>query len=179
MPTKSHPQTDTQPDAKKTVIKEASRFGLVGIVNTLIDFAIATVIAGALGGQTVYLSLFGFTITGVIIGSVIGGCIAMINSYILNMRFTFKAKDGGLRQALLFFAITGFGLIILRPVIIHVFTDWWTFPVDLAHFITQSVGLKFTYETVFELVGAAVGIVFIWPYNFILYKKVVFKKGQS
>jgi putative flippase GtrA len=179
MPTKSQPQTDTQPDAKKTVIKEASRFGLVGIINTLIDFAIATFIAGLLGGTTVFFNFFGFTITGVIIGSVLGGCIAMINSYILNMRFTFKARGGGLRQAVLFFAITGFGLIILRPIVIHIFTDWWTFPVDLGYFLTQAIGLKFTYETVFELVGAAAGIVFIWPYNFILYKKVVFKKGQS
>lgn len=179
MPTSSHSTAAEKTDNKKTIIKEASRFGLVGIINTLIDFAIATIIAGILGGATIFINVSGFTITGVIIGSVLGGCIAMINSFILNRRFTFKAHDGGLRQAVLFFAITGFGLIVLRPVIIHMFTDWWKAPVDLAHFIIQVIGLNLSYETVFELVGAAVGIVFIWPYNFFLYKKVVFKKGTK
>lgn len=179
MPNSSHPKSDTTSDTKKTVIKEAGRFGIVGIINTLIDFVLAAVIASALGGTTVYFNLFGFTFTGVIIASIIGGCVAMINSYVLNMRFTFKAHARGLRQAILFFGITGFGLIVLRPIVIHVFTDWWTFPVDLGFLITQALNLPFSRDLVFELIGVAAGILFIWPYNFILYKKVVFKKEQS
>lgn len=179
MPTQSHPHTDAAPSRKQALLAQAGRFGLVGIANTVLDFIISAFIAGILGGTTIFANLFGFTITGVIIGSILGGCIAMVNSYILNMRFTFKASDGGLRQALLFFAITGFGLIVLRPIVIHAFTDWWTFPVDLSYFVTQALGLKFSRDFVFELVGVASAIVVIWPYNFILYKRVVFKKGQK
>ena len=179
MPTQSHPTTDTAPSRRRALIAQAGRFGLVGIANTIIDFIISAIIANVLGGSVIYANIFGFTFTGVIIGSVLGGCIAMVNSYFLNMRFTFKAHDKSLRQAILFFVITGFGLIVLRPIVIHAFTDWWTVPVDLTYFPSQVIGLKLSRDLIFELVGVASAILIIWPYNFILYKRVVFKKGQD
>lgn len=159
-------------------LARAGRFGLVGILNTIIDFVIATLIATAIGATHIWVAFATpegtFTITGVIIASVIAGFIAMINSYFLNLRFTFRAHSGGGRQALRFFLITGFGLAIIRPLVIKLATDWWSWPVDFGYTVAQIFGLQLSHDMVVTLVGIAAGIIVVWPYNYFMYKRFVF-----
>ncbi len=175
-------QPAAHPDAVKTKgraeLAQASRFGLVGILNTIIDFVIATLISTAIGATHIWAAFATpegtFTITGVIIASVIAGFIAMINSYFLNLRFTFRAQGGGGRQALKFFLITGFGLAILRPLVIKLATDWWTWPVDFTYTVVRIFNLHLSLDMCVTLVGIAAGIIVVWPYNYFMYKRYVF-----
>lgn len=173
----------SQPKKSRSELAQASRFGLVGIINTVIDFVIATIISSAIGATTIYAAFAtpegNFTITGVIIASVVAGFIAMINSYFLNLRFTFKAHAGGLNQAIKFFAITGFGLGVLRPLVIKLTTDWWAWPVDFGYAMSQVLHLGLSRDIIITLIGVASAIVIIWPYNYLMYKKFVFTNANK
>lgn len=175
---KSDLVSTSQPKKSRSELGQAGRFGLVGIINTSIDFVLATIISSAIGATTIYAAFAtpegDFTVTGVIIASVIAGFIAMINSYFLNLRFTFKAQGGGLRQAVKFFVITGFGLGVLRPLIIKLATDWWTWPVDFGYSVSQILNLNLSRDIIITLIGVASAIVVIWPYNYLMYKRFVF-----
>jgi putative flippase GtrA len=118
------------------------RFGIVGIANTLVD-ALGYAILLALG-LLVFVANFISTTSG------------MLLSFTLNRNFTFRAKDGDLRrQALLFFAVTAFGLWVVQFLIIL-----------LVRRLLPGVN---------ALVPKGAGILVGLVWNYVLYHKVVFR----
>ncbi|WP_410587858.1 GtrA family protein [Amycolatopsis sp. lyj-23] len=118
------------------------RFGLVGVANTLVD-ALGYALLVTLG-VPLFVANFISTSTG------------MLLSFTLNRNFTFRAKDGDVRrQALLFFAVTAFGLWVVQAAIIFAVTS--AFPG--VHVLIP------------KFAGIAVGLV----WNYVLYNKVVFR----
>jgi putative flippase GtrA len=118
------------------------RFAVVGVANTLVD-ALGYALLVTLG-VPLFAANFASTTTG------------MLLSFTLNRNFTFKAKDGNVRrQALLFFAVTAFGLWVVQAAIIFAVTA--AFPG--VHLLVP------------KFAGIAVGLV----WNYVLYNKVVFR----
>ncbi|HEY8886535.1 MAG TPA: GtrA family protein [Candidatus Microsaccharimonas sp.] len=84
---------------------EKIRFGIVGIANTALDFAILFLLV-ALGLDKIPAN---YVSTGV----------AFIFSFFVNKSFTFKSKGGNVKKQFLYFiVITIIGLWIIQPLII-------------------------------------------------------------
>ena len=144
--------------------KQVGKFGAIGVINTLLDFAIFNV-----------LLKLGLTI---IMSNVISTTCAMIFSFFANKAVVFKVGRGSvLRQAAIFFAVTAFGLYVLQTGTIKLLTDVWTTPIDLgvatAHFIGLGHLLSDNFLRKNGAKAAATLISLTW--NYFLYKRVVFK----
>ena len=109
--------------AKKSFF-QLIKFGLVGIGNTLIDMVISTVLSIVLaipftGGWTVYVS------------KVVGYCAGILNSYILNSRWTFKEERRQDAREIISFIAVNLGVLLVSLGLIWLFTnalhidDWW------------------------------------------------------
>jgi putative flippase GtrA len=142
-------------------IKRVGRFGLVGILNTAIDFGLFNLLRLLLP---------------TLLATIISGTAAMINSYIFNQRFTFKAKQVSPRQTVTFFGVTIAGLYLFRPAIVYFLTKTWLWPSDVAFTISNKLALPFTLSFVRDNLAFVVGIAFILCYNYLSYKKFVFTK---
>ncbi len=162
---------------KHSEVAQVGRFGLVGVLNTLIDFSVLNIlIRTTLPQNEEFFSIFGLAITGLIIAGVISGTLAMINSFIFNQRFTFKSKNVGISGIVMFFVVTTFGLYAIRPPILSFFTQSWQWPSSVAYSIGQALYLPMdqAFYTANVALAGAVAIVFV--YNYLAYKYLVFKR---
>lgn len=160
---------------KNVIIKQISRFASVGVLNTLLDFGILNFLVSFVG-FTAFFSLLGFKI---VVANLISTFIAMVNSYFLNKYWTFgvKSKKNIAGQVGMFFAVSIVGLVINNIVFGFLFMSW-TAPALLAHSILSIVGLGNIFKESFVVLNFAKawGIAFGLIWNFIAYKKFVFKK---
>jgi putative flippase GtrA len=98
----------------------------------------------------------------------------MINSFVFNKNFTFKARNLTTRKLVLFFVITSAGLYLIRPVILYIFSDLWLWPSQLAYNISSWLRLPFSRDFTdvnLALVGA---IAVVLVYNYLMYKYLIF-----
>jgi len=144
------------------VIKQAGKFVLVGILNTLIDLGVLNLlifITGIASGFG-YSAFKGISFT-----------VAVVNSYILNKFWTFSAfakasadKKSSGREFSQFFIVSviGFGI-----------------NVGVASLVVNVIGNPFTFsgvsDTIWANVGAIVATFCAMAWNFLGYKFIVFK----
>lgn len=150
-----------------TEVKRVSKFGVVGVINTLLDFAIYNILHFQLGlGAPIPANLVSTT-------------VAMLFSFAANKRVVFNQKQGSVvRQAAIFFAVTAFGLYVLQNGVILLLKEVWTGPLELAVRIAQFFGLTafLSPDFITENGAKAAGTVFSMTWNYLLYKRVVFNK---
>jgi putative flippase GtrA len=153
-------------DGKKE-LGQVVRFAIVGVSNFLVDFI-------------VYNLLLRFTpgISAVWAG-IISGTAAMINSFIFNKNFTFRAKNLSVFRLVLFFVITAFGLYAIRPLIIYFFTSVWLWPSQVAYDFTSWLNLPLSQEFDTRNVALLFAIVVVLFYNYLMYKYFVFKDEKK
>ena len=161
----------------KREIGQIIRFAIVGVSNFLVDFVI-------------YNSLLRFApdVSAVWAG-IISGTAAMINSFIFNKNFTFRAKKLSVFKLILFFVITAFGLYVIRPLIIYFFTSVWLWPSQVAYDITQWIRLPFYWfgsnqlqlgqEFVSRNLALLIAIIVVLFYNYLSYKFFVFNDEKK
>lgn len=147
---------------------QAGRFGLVGVLNTLVDVVIVNILTHFLGLDLV-------------LSGIISGTVAMINSFVFNQRFTFKVHKTTPTRVLYFFAITMFGLYVIRPLILQFFTKQWLTPGEFVYSVTSSLSLPFSRSFDINNFALAMAILVVLVYNFLMYRKFVFvdKRGVS
>lgn len=150
---------------KQKVTGEVGRFGLVGILNTMLDIVLVNVLTQLVGMDLV-------------LAGIISGTVAMINSFIFNQRFTFKVKKVTPVQTLYFFAITMFGLYVIRPLILQFFTKQWLSPGELVYSVTSALHLPFSHSFDVNNFALGVAIVVVLGYNFAMYRKFVFVQDK-
>lgn len=133
---------------KQSLKKHADklRFGLIGGINTLIDFSLLFL------GTSLGLNHF--------VANYIATSVAFIFSFFANRSFTFKSKDKIHRQLVPFLTVTLFGLWVLQPVII------WLMLIPLSG-IDSNLAL-------FIAKIAATATTLVW--NYVWYSRFVFKK---
>lgn len=143
------------------------RFAIVGVSNFLVDFI-------------VYNLLLKFTpgVSAVWAG-IISGTAAMINSFIFNKNFTFRARKLSLFKLILFFAITAFGLYAIRPVIIYFFTKVWLWPSQTVYSMTSWLHLPFSREFDTRNVALVIAILIVLFYNYLTYKYFIFNDEKK
>jgi len=168
----------------RSEVKQVGRFGLVGILNTLIDIVVLNILAVTILPKTLVVATFTvfgveLIITGLVLAGLISGTIAMINSFVFNMRFTFKRQEIDTRHVVYFFLITMFGIYIIRPIILKLLTDVWLWPSQLAYSITNGVGLPFSQDFDQRNLALAVAILVVLVFNYLMYKNFVFKKNEK
>lgn len=146
---------------KQKLVGQAGRFGLVGVLNTVVDVVIINLLTQLAGMSLVLAGL-------------ISGTIAMINSFIFNQRFTFKVHKLKPVRILYFFAITMFGLYVIRPFILQLFTKQWPMPGEIVYSVTSALHLPLSKSFDVNNFAIAVAIVVVLGYNFVMYKKFVF-----
>ncbi|MCL5094228.1 MAG: GtrA family protein [Patescibacteria group bacterium] len=146
------------------LLKQISKFASVGVLNTAIDFLVFNLLV-KLG-------------VNVIISSVISMTLAITNSYILNKFWTFqdKTKTNITEQASFFVIVSLVGLLLSNSVL-YFFYNIWTFPANLALDIVKAISLDKIFSDNFVISNFAkvCGILMAMVWNFIAYKKLVFK----
>ena len=144
--------------------KRVSKFGLIGALNTLIDFALFNIL--------IYLGLYR------IIANIFSTTIAMAFSFTTNKSWVFRSKQGNvLRQVVMFWGVKAFGLYIIQNIVILFLTEVWLAPLNLAYDIVSLIGLQEVFsKTLVANNGAkATATLFSLTWNYLLYKRLVFK----
>lgn len=153
----------------RTEAAQVGRFGIVGVLNTAIDFVLLNIISRATGWSD-------------LVANVPAVIVAMIFSFFANRYFVFKAGNtkGIGRQALEFFPITAFGLIVIQGLVIYFFEQVWLWPVNLGVTVAQNLGLLNIVDQQFIVTNGvkAVATLASLTWNYIMYKKVVFHTGS-
>ena len=137
-------------------------FALIGALNTLLDFAILFIL------KSIGLSL--------ILANICSTTITFIISFSLNKKITFKSetqnKKDIAREMILFTIVTLFGLWVIQNIIISI-----TKPTIIHYFGDINVlFVNISQDNFAILTSKIIGTIFSLIWNFILYKKVVFKK---
>ncbi|QQR51933.1 GtrA family protein [bacterium] len=146
-------------------VKRVGKFGLVGILNTLLDFVIFNVL-----GHFAHLSA--------VPANLISTTCAMTFSFFANKEMVFKRTGGSmLKQGLIFYTVTAFGLYVLQTGTIHILTDVWTYPTMLAADVSHILGLnQWSGDTfIVKNTAKAAGTVLSLVWNYLMYKLVVFR----
>jgi putative flippase GtrA len=156
----------TPSPATRAEVKQVGKFGIVGILNTVLDFAIYNILHFGAG-------------FGLIPANIISTTCAMAFSFVANKRLVFKHRHGSMaRQAGIFFAVTAFGLYVLQNGTITLLTEVWPWPLHLMVQIGHFIGLQAIFPDVVVVNNGAKAIATLvsLTWNYVLYKKVVFKQ---
>ena len=137
---------------KKLKNNQAFWFSIIGGVNTTLDFIILFV-----------LTSFGIKI---FIANIFSTGITFIISFLMNKKITFKSVSSNkkelIREMLLFIIVTLFGLWVIQNIVISI-----SIPIFENLLKNKRISL---------LLSKLIATIFSLIWNFILYKKVVFKK---
>jgi putative flippase GtrA len=139
---------------KKALKKHAEklRFGIVGVVNTAIDFAILFTLV-SFGLPTILSNFFSTS-------------AALTFSFFANKSFTFKYQgNNSTKQIVLFLVITTFGLWVIQPLII----------IGASWFLGQISNSKYFVLFISKLI--AIGASLTW--NYTMYRRFVFINSQD
>jgi putative flippase GtrA len=104
------------------------RFGLVGIVNTVVDLVLYVVLVAHLP---------------VVAANFVSTSCGMATSFVLNRGFTFQSEGSVKRQLALFVLVTGTGLWVLQPFVISAASGLGVFGAKLAG---MAVGLVWNFS---------------------------------
>lgn len=129
------------------------RFGVVGVINTIVDFVVLNLLA-VLFGVPLFWSNVASTTT------------AMVTSFTLNRRAVFPGGAGSIRrQVMLFVVVTVIGAWVVQGGVLAI-----------VHHALQSTGWNdMVIVTLAKIVGICAGL--IW--NYLLYSRLVFKKDAA
>ncbi len=157
--------SNTQPSRRHEIVR-AGKFGVVGILNTAIDFAIYNILSGIVGLTLVQSNIVSTT-------------IAMTFSFLANRHVVFKGANQASvhRQILLFLAVTGFGLYILQTGTIKLLTEVWLAPLALVLALAHMLGISAHDQFIIKNGAKAIATMVSLTWNYIMYKKVVFKNA--
>lgn len=148
------------------MLNNLAKFGLVGILNTAVDFIIFNILTNKkVGLKKIPANLISTT-------------VAMLISFTLNRGFVFKAEAGNIYiQSAEFFAVTAFGLYVLQNLVIWFLLDVWEWPVHLAWKIVQLIKLdKFMGEEfVRKNAAKAAATLVSLTWNYLMFSFIVFK----
>jgi putative flippase GtrA len=149
------------------IFAQLGKFGLVGILNTLLDIVLFNVIRKFTKIKTIWASYISST-------------VAMINSYILNRLWTFKSAqtgEGQLSEAAKFFFVTVIGVYVIHNGIVWLLSEKFTWPSKVIYSIYKRIpviGKIFSEKFVYDNVAKVAGIAFSMIWNFVFYKFFVF-----
>ncbi|HEX8182841.1 MAG TPA: GtrA family protein [Candidatus Saccharimonadales bacterium] len=141
-------------------MNQKSKFAVIGVLNTLVDFGIYYAVFQATGS--------------IVIANILGTSAALVFSFILNSRYTFQTRQWTVRNFALFIVVTLFGVWVLQTLAIYGFNHL------LQPILSGQSALLGSYsEIVSTLLPKllATGISLVW--NYLWYSKVIFKAQNT
>lgn len=148
------------------MLSSVAKFGLVGILNTFVDFVIFNVLTNKrIGLRKIPANL-------------ISTSVAMLVSFTLNRGFVFNATGGNIyMQSAQFFAVTAFGLYVLQNLVIWFLLDVWEWPVEFVWKVVRFVKLDKAMGHEFVRKNAAKGAATLvsLTWNYLMFSFIVFK----
>ncbi|HSX41511.1 MAG TPA: GtrA family protein [Candidatus Saccharimonadales bacterium] len=158
--------------AKTSTTTQAGKFGLVGILNTLIDYIIFQSLT----------KIFSIPLSYAFVAKLISGSVAMINSFYFNRTWVFKnnSRDSS-GQALKFILSTLVGVLVIQTTLTQYFITGFPYFGNVAFQIADSIGLVkllpdlLTHAFVLKTVAFGIATVGSLTWNFFMYRNVVFK----
>jgi putative flippase GtrA len=151
--------------------KRVGRFGLVGILNTLLDYILFI-------GLTKLLML---PLNQVWIAKLISGSVAMVNSYFLNKTWVFDRRHTVVSSEIIkFFAVTVFGVFVIQLGLVQLFSSVlpqpgeWVFRLISTWNLTNLLPQVLTEAFVIKTVAFGLATLASLTWNYLAYKKVVF-----
>jgi len=145
-----------------TEISRVGKFGLVGILNTFIDFTIYNVLSSFVG-----LSL--------VRSNIVSTSVAMVFSFAANKQVVFAKHKGSVaKQAVVFFIVTAVGLYVIQTGAIKLLSEIWLAPVTLILAIAHGLNVVGHDQFIAKNSAKAIATVLSLTWNYIMYKKVVF-----
>jgi putative flippase GtrA len=138
------------------------RFLCVGSFNSLLDLSILNVL------------VFGFHFP-VWLGNALSVSVSISVSYLLNHFIVFRRKhDPNYRQFIVFFLITGIGIIAIQTTVIYLLTTPYNhLLLNHVNSISKNLDKKLSLNMA-KITAILVGM----TWNYILYSKIVFKKNE-
>jgi putative flippase GtrA len=149
--------------------KQVGKFGITGIINTLIDF----------GGFNLAFGVFGWA---AIPAHLLSTTLAMMFSFIANKTYVFASRSRQvLVQAALFVLVTAAGLYLIQTGVLSFLLFVWEAPLALAYTGVTAIGLDglLSQDFVINNGGKVVATVFSMVWNYLLYRNVVFNDKRS
>jgi putative flippase GtrA len=151
--------------------KQAGKFGLIGVLNTVIDY-------------TIFISLtkiFSIPLDRVWVAKFFSGSVAMANSFYFNRRWVFHHVDHTGKRAFRFVVTTLVAVYIIQILVVQFFSTH-TFVGTFFYDIANSLGIItlapqiFTRSFVIKTVAFAIGVGTTMVWNFTLYKLWAFRE---
>jgi putative flippase GtrA len=152
--------------SKFSETKRVGKFGIIGVINTALDFLI----------YNVMFSVFNLA---PVPANIVAATFAMTFSFFANKRYVFQERYGNIwRQAASFIIVTVLALYVIQNIVIYFLTEIWNGPLDLIYNTAKVVGLDktFTQEFVFNNGAKVIATGFSMVWNYLLYKKIVVRR---
>lgn len=147
-----------------TELSQVGRFGLVGVLNTILDFAMFNILSSQRVGLTKLQA------------NTISTTITMVISFFLNKATVFHAGGDATTQAIGFFVVTAFGLYVLQNSVIYLLAQRLRWPRRMLDYFRGRLGLpSLSTELVLKNGAKVAGTIVSLAWNYILYKQVVFR----
>lgn len=135
----------------------------VGVFNTLLDFGFYTFLTSTVfkDGQNIGLA------------GLISGTFALLCAFLTHGFITWRGSHINHKTLLKFFLFTGFGMWIIRPLLLSIFIKFD----GLYHWadkLLDSLGLHFSYNFVANTGAFGLMLVIVLTYNYLVYERYVF-----
>jgi putative flippase GtrA len=153
---------------------QVARFGLVGIMNTLIDYVLFIGIT----------KVFSIPLDRVWVAKLVSGSVAIVNSFFFNKNWVFKktnSRNVG-AQVVKFLATTFVAVYIIQLGLVQLFSSEFPQVGQFFYHIAVALGLTkllpnlLTEPFVIKTVAFGLGTVASMTWNFVLYKVWAFKE---
>jgi len=154
----------------RETVGQVARFGLVGVLNTLIDYVVFITLT----------IVFSIPLSRAWVAKYTSSAVALAISFALNRRFVFRSRqDAVAGQAFRFVTATLIGVFVIQNLLTQFFASVFPYPGTGVHRLLEAVGLappeKFTIETVAFALGTVASL--IW--NFVAYKYWAFRPARQ
>jgi putative flippase GtrA len=143
-------------------------FLAVGIGNTLLDFAFYILLTQVFLRGEENIALAG----------IISGTFALICAFLTHGLITWRGKEVSHRTAFKFFVFTGFGMWVIRPLLLALFIKLGGL-YDWAHSVSQSLSLPFSREFIASTGAFGFMVIIVLIYNYVVYNRFVFNKPKT
>jgi putative flippase GtrA len=154
----------------RQTVGQVARFGLVGVLNTLVDYVVFI-------GLTI---VFGIPLSRVWVAKYTSSAVAMTISFTLNRRFVFRSRqDAVAGQAFRFVVATLIGVFVIQNLLTQFFASVFQYPGTGVHRLLEAVGLGISEKYTIETVAFALGTVASLTWNFLAYKYWAFRPSAS
>lgn len=140
----------------------------VGLLNTLLDFLFYTFLATFVFSGSENIGIVG----------ILSGTFALACAYTTHKLITWRDRPATRLTVVKFFAVTGFGLWVIRPLLLLWFITWeglYRFAYDVIH----SIGILFDYSFVASTGAFAFMVIIVMAYNYFMYSRFVFTESSK